>query len=103
MSDDGNRRASERVKVSMPVRYRYGDQPERTGTIDNISRTGLLLVAGETFPEDTVLTIVLEGAGQRHEITSRIVRSSAMGGFAVAFMEVGADALAYVREALGVP
>jgi hypothetical protein len=98
-----NRRAGERVKVSVPVRYRYADHPERTGTIDNISRSGLLLVAGETFPEDTVLTIVLGSGETRHEITSRIVRSSAKGGFAVAFMELGSDALAYVLEALGVP
>ena len=97
------RRGGERVKVSLPVRYRYGNEPERHGTIDNISRTGLLLVAGETFPEGTELTIVIEGGGARHELVSRIVRSTAMGGFAVAFIEVGSATLDAVREALGIP
>lgn len=97
------RRGDERVKVNLSVRYRQGDGPDRYGTIDNISRSGLLLVAGETFPEGTRLTIVLEGGDARHEIASRIVRSTAMGGFAVAFVEVGPAALAFVREALGVP
>ncbi|MGD0052093.1 MAG: PilZ domain-containing protein [Vulcanimicrobiaceae bacterium] len=99
----GERRGDERVKVTLPVRYRTGAGPDRYGTIDNISRGGLLLVAGETFPEGTELTITLEGGGARHEIVSRIVRSTAMGGFAVAFVEVGPAALAFVREALGVP
>jgi hypothetical protein len=97
------RRGGERVKVSLPVRYRTGNGPTRNGTIDNISRSGLLLVAGETFPEGTELTIVIDSGGASHEISSVAVRSTAMGGFAVAFIEVGSSALDAVREALGIP
>ncbi len=105
MSEDDRRRA-ERVKVSLAARYRPADNPSappRSGTIDNISRGGLLLIGGETFPHGTRLHITFEDKdGESHEIVSEVVRSQAMGGFGVAFVHVGDATLEYVRGVLGV-
>ncbi|BDE05361.1 hypothetical protein WPS_06370 [Vulcanimicrobium alpinum] len=100
------RRTSARVAVSIPARYRpegVADARERNGTIDNISRNGLLLVAGETFPEETRLRIAFDDKqGGRHELVAAVVRSQAMGGFGVAFVHIPDATLEYVRAALGV-
>jgi c-di-GMP-binding flagellar brake protein YcgR len=105
MTDDDRRRA-ERVKVSLAARYRPADDPSappRNGTIDNISRGGLLLIGGETFPHGTRLHITFDDKdGGSHEIVSEVVRSQAMGGFGVAFVHVGDATLDYVRGVLGV-
>jgi PilZ domain len=103
---EADRRRTERVKVSLPARYRPADDvnaPAHNGTIDNISRGGLLLVGGETFPHGTRLLISFDGKdGERHEITSDVVRSQAMGGFGVAFVHVAEPTLDFVRTILGV-
>ena len=103
---EGERRRAERVKVSLPARYRPLDDasaPVRNGTIDNISGGGLLLVGGETFPHGTRLVISFDGKdGERHEIVSDVVRSQAMGGFGVAFVHVPESTLDFVRSTLGV-
>ena len=103
---EAERRRAERVKVGLSARYRPADDPTapvRNGTIDNISRGGLLLVAGETFPEGTQLLIWFDDkAGGQHEILTDVVRSQAMGGFGVAFAQVEGPTLDYVRTVLGV-
>lgn len=103
---EAERRDGERVKVSLPARYRVdGDASgrERAGTIDNISRGGLLLVAGETFRDGTRLRITFDDKhGGHHEIVSDVVRSRAMGGFGVAFVQVADATLAYLRTILEV-
>jgi c-di-GMP-binding flagellar brake protein YcgR len=105
MSDDDRRRA-ERVKVNLAARYRPADDhstPLRNGTIDNISRGGLLLIGGETFSHGTRLHITFDDKdGASHEIVCDVVRSQAMGGFGVAFIHVGDATLEYVRGVLGV-
>jgi c-di-GMP-binding flagellar brake protein YcgR len=105
MSDD-DRRRTERVKVSLAARYRPADAPSaplRNGTIDNISRGGLLLIGGETFPHGTRLHVSFDDKdGASHEIVCDVVRSQAMGGFGVAFIHVGDATLEYVRGVLGV-
>ena len=105
MSEDDRRRA-ERVKVGLAARYRPANDhsaPPRNGTIDNISRGGLLLVAGETFTHGTRLHVSFDDKdGGSHEIICDVVRSQAMGGFGVAFVHVGEATLEYVRAVLGV-
>ena len=106
MQRDAERRAGARVKVSLPAYYRVEGDPagrERMGTIENISQSGLLLIAGETFPEGTRLRISFDDKqGLRHELVSDVVRSAAMGGFGVAFVHVEDATLEFVRGALGV-
>ena len=103
---EADRRRTERVKVSLAARYRPADDPKapvHNGTIDNISRGGLLLVGGETFEHGTRLVISFDGRdGERYEIVSDVVRSQAMGGFGVAFVHVNEATLDYVRTVLGV-
>ena len=104
---EADRRRAERVSVNITARYRPVDDPSapvRTGTIDNISNGGLLLVGGETFPHGTRLHIAFDDKdGNHHEIVSDVVRSQAMGGFGVAFVHVSDGTLDYVRTVLGVP
>jgi c-di-GMP-binding flagellar brake protein YcgR len=102
---EADRRAAERIKVSLAAQYRPADDPTappRNGTIDNISRGGLLLVAGETFAHGTRLLITFDDKhGHHHEIVSEVVRSQAMGGFGVAFVHIADSTLNYVRTVLG--
>ncbi len=98
------RRGAERVKVAVRVRYRVGDGKERFGTIENISRTGMLLVVGEQIAENARVTVEFaDSQGAWQSLAGDVVRSAAMGGFGIAFVSVDDEALQYLRSALRVP
>lgn len=101
---DGERRGTIRVKVDVPVRYRLDDGVERTGTVDNISRGGVLLVAESALDQKTRVRISFEDkGGKRHEVLGEVVRSAPMGRVGVSFVSVDDETLAFVRDVLGVP
>jgi hypothetical protein len=103
MTDEERRRA-ERVKVALRVRYRVDGGRERFGTIENISRTGMLLVVGEQIPEQARVSVEVPGSeGVWETLVGEVVRSAAMGGFGIAFVHVDETALAFIRGSLRAP
>ena len=101
---EAERRRAERVKVAVRVRYRVDGGKERFGTIENISRTGMLLVVGEQIAENARVTVEFAGGdGQWQTLVGDVVRSAAMGGFGIAFVSVDDAALQFLRTALRVP
>ena len=104
MSEGAERRVAGRVKVDLPVTYRLDDGPEHPATVDNISRSGLLLVAGEAIRDGQRLLITFEDARRRRfTVVGAVVRSSPMGRLGVSFVHIEDATLEYVRDVLGVP
>jgi hypothetical protein len=100
--DEANRRRAERIPVRLPARYQaLGDDAEvsRSGTIGNISTSGLMLVADETLTYGTRVQIsFFDDQGGAHTVLSMVVRSQGMGESGVAFVELSDATLEYVQS-----
>jgi len=96
------RRAAPRISVSLPVQLQTERGDILHGTIENLSESGMLLVAHEELTIGSEVR-VLFGYGKEDrtiEIQGRIVRSTPVGGFGVAFVTLGEQALAAIRSAM---
>ncbi len=105
MSTGGpERRAFARVEVALAVRYSAdGAFAPRTGTVENISRGGVLLIVGaDDVPEGAKVRITFaDDAGVDHVVVGRVVRSSPEGMLGVTFLEVDERTFTYVETFLG--
>jgi c-di-GMP-binding flagellar brake protein YcgR len=96
------RRIAPRVSVSLPITFETEDGSIYRGTIENLSETGMLIVAEEQIPLETSVRIMFS----KHyediaiELRGHVVRSSPLGQVGVAFIEVGETAREVVRKAM---
>ena len=98
------RRAFARVEVALAVRYSAeGVFAPREGTVENISRGGVLLIVGaEDVPEGAKVRITFaDDAGIDHVVVGRVVRSSPEGMLGVTFLEVDEPTFTYVDSVIG--
>ena len=58
---ENNRRRHVRLPVSVPVRFHLPDHPDRSfaGRTQNLSDSGLMLVAGDPLPPDSTVSLAL--------------------------------------------
>jgi c-di-GMP-binding flagellar brake protein YcgR len=105
MSSEQERRTAQRVKVHFDVTFTTGDGTPMTGTVENISRTGVLLIAPVALASKTHVRITFTDpeTKSRQTIQGEVVRSAPAGKFGVSFVETDAAALAFVRSLVGVP
>jgi hypothetical protein len=99
-----DRRRAQRVPVDVAVRYRrHSETTEHTARIENISRSGLLLIAEESIPEGTRLRIAFEGPdGTSHAIVGEVVHTAPTGRVGLTLVHLEEVTLRYVRDVLGV-
>ncbi len=97
------RRHSARVKIKLDVTFRVDGGVVASGTVENISREGLLLIAPDALHEKaSVLVEFHDSANKRkYEVKGVVVRSAPAGRFGVSFVHVDEAALAYVRDLVG--
>ncbi len=105
MSFDQERRAAERVKVHLEVTFTAGDGTPMTGSVENISKTGVLLIAPVALASKTHVRITFfdPDSKSRQTIEGEVVRSAPAGKFGVSFVETDAVALAFIRSLVSAP
>jgi len=105
MSFDQERRAAERVKVHLEVTFTSGDGSPMSGSVENISRHGVLLVAPVALAMKTHVRITFFDPGSKalQTIEGEVVRSAPAGKFGVSFVETDAAALAFIRSLVSAP
>jgi hypothetical protein len=98
------RRTAIRAKVDVAARFRReGENVDWAGRIDNISHSGLLLIAEQPLIEGARLRIAFDAPnGTTHVLVGDVVRTAPMGKVGVSFVHVEESTLRYVRDALGV-
>jgi c-di-GMP-binding flagellar brake protein YcgR len=101
--NSAERRRSERVKIKLDVTFTVNGGATKTGTVENLSREGMLLIAPDALNERASVTVAFHDATnqRRHEVTGVVVRSAPAGRFGVSFVHVDEAALAYVRNLVG--
>jgi c-di-GMP-binding flagellar brake protein YcgR len=105
MSFDQERRAAERVKVHLDVTFTADDGTAMSGSVENISKNGVLLVAPTALASKTRVRITFTDpeSQARQTIEGEVVRSAPAGKFGVSFVETDAAALAFVRSLVSAP
>jgi c-di-GMP-binding flagellar brake protein YcgR len=105
MSFEPDRRAAERVKVHLDVTFTAGDGTPMTGSVENISKNGVLLVAPVALASKTHVRITFTDpeSKARQTIEGEVVRSAPAGTFGVSFVETDAAALAFIRSLVSAP
>jgi len=100
VSDGSERRRSNRIPISLAVRFQIGDGTVGSGVVENLSSDGLLLVATEPLEASVDLRMIFEDSqsGQALEISGRVVRSAAAGAFGVAFVSLTPEAHGFVER-----
>ncbi len=98
-----NRRRAERVKIKLDVLYTLDGGTPHAGTVENISREGLLLIAPDALHERARVSVQFHDAAnqRKYDVTGIVVRSAPAGRFGVSFLHVDEAALAYVRQLVG--
>ena len=99
MSSEQERRAATRVKVHLEVTFTAGTAPPMTGTVENISKNGVLLIAPIALAAQTRVRIAFTDPHSRTQrtIEGEVVRSAPAGKFGVSFVGTDEAALAFVR------
>jgi len=98
------KRTSQRVEVRVPVRWYVDDGVEHKGTMQNVSRGGMLLVAERALPAGDRVRVTFSGKdGAEHTVVGDVVRSTPLGTTGVSFVGIDDATLSFVREVLGVP
>jgi len=105
MSFEPERRAAERVKVYLEVTFVADDGTTMAGSVQNISRTGVLLIAPVALASKTPVRITFTDpvSKARQTIQGEVVRSAPAGTFGVSFVETDAAALAFIRSLVSAP
>lgn len=97
------RRISPRISVSLPITFETVTGDVRRGTIENLSETGMLVMAEDELPLESEVRILFGSTtvmDRAIELRGRVVRSSPLGEYGVAFIEVGDHAREAVRKAM---
>jgi hypothetical protein len=96
------RRRSTRVDVSLPVIFQSADGSVQSGTIENLSESGMLLVANADIPPNSEVRILFgeEDASHAIEIRGKVVRSAPLGEFGLSFIGLSARAVDAIRDAM---
>jgi hypothetical protein len=94
------RRGSERYKFSLKIQFTLDDGVVHAGAMENVSRSGMLIVSPETIRSGKRIRIMFnEPATDRAvEIVGEVVRTSSVGTFGVAFVSASDEALAFVER-----
>jgi len=94
------RRVATRVRVTLGVSYAIDGGPLRTGTVENISHDGVLLVVDEMLRSGTTLRLIFSDpqTALRHEVAGQVVRSATVRSFGVSFVHVDDTLLDYIRH-----
>ena len=100
--DTKERRRAPRIAVSLPVTFQTQDGNVHTGTIENLSETGMLLVTNTDVPADTAVRILFGDYDASHavEVSGNVVRSSPVGEFGISFVELSQRALDAIRTSM---
>jgi len=103
MSSEQERRAAQRVKVHLAVTFTAGTAAPMAGTVENISKNGVLLIAPIALAAQTRVKIVFTDPGTRMQrtIEGEVVRSAPAGKFGVSFVGTDDAALEFVRTLVG--
>ena len=101
---DEDRRIAPRLQTRMSVHFRVNRGPAKVGVVENISRSGLLLVSTDTLLATDIVEVIFQDPirGRSHEVAGDVVRSAPAGRFGVSFIRITPEALAFVREMVGV-
>jgi c-di-GMP-binding flagellar brake protein YcgR len=96
------RRRSTRISVSLPVIFQTADGSVASGTIENLSESGMLLVANADVPPNSEVRILFgeDNASHAIEIRGNVVRSSPIGEFGLSFIDLSARAMDAIRDAM---
>jgi hypothetical protein len=99
MLSEPNRRGAGRVGVSVDVVFTIGSGPPRPGRVENISSSGILLVADTPILPGTFLRISFTDPVKwaRHTIGGDVVRSEPHEKVGVCFVEMDAAAIAFIE------
>jgi len=105
MISNPERRGAERVRVNLEVTFTAGDGSPMAGKVENVSRTGVLLVAPVALASKTHVRITFfdPDSKSRQTIDGEVVRSAPAGKFGVSFVETDATALAFIRSLVSAP
>ena len=96
------RRIAPRVSISLPITFETPDGEIHRGTIENLSESGMLVVAESDVPLESNVRILFGNFEENRsfELQGHVVRSSPLGEYGVAFIEVNEDAREIVRKAM---
>ncbi len=102
MHADENRRGAERVDRSIDVSFTVGSGMPHPGRVENISSTGVLLVADTPILPGTFLRISFTDPvkGTLHTIGGDVVRTAPHERVGIAFVEMDAAAVAFIASLL---
>jgi c-di-GMP-binding flagellar brake protein YcgR len=102
MSNSVDRRIAARISVSLPITFETDDGTVHRGTIENLSESGMLVIAEDDVPIEAEVRILFGSTvtDASIELRGRVVRSSPLGAYGVAFIEVGDRAREAVRKAM---
>lgn len=100
--DVKERRRAPRISVSLPVTFQTQDGSVHTGTVENLSETGMLLVTNTDVPQETDVRIMFGDYDASHaiEVSGSVVRSSPVGEFGISFIELSPRAVDAIRTAM---
>jgi|GEM_PF-1497411 len=100
---DDDRRIATRMKTSLSVTFKVNRGLAKVGVVENISRSGLLLVSTDALlANDTIeVTFADPVHGHSHDVAGDVVRSAPAGRSGVSFVHGTEDALAFVRKMVG--
>ena len=103
MSEEQERRGANRVKIHLDVTFTANGGPPMVGSVENLSRNGMLLVAAIAVAAGTRLRITFSDPAHhaRQTIEGEVVRSAAAGKFGVSFVETDEAGLTFVRTLVG--
>ncbi len=94
----GDRRVAQRHKTAIEVEYVMSDGTTHRGTVENLSRNGVLLITQDKVAQHTAVKLHFPGTGgSTTMIEGKIVRFASAGAVGVAFVTVEGEALDFVR------
>ena len=101
---DEDRRIAPRLKASISVTFRVNRGGAKVGVVENISRSGLLLISTDALlATDTIeVTFTEPLEGRTHTVAGDVVRSAPAGRFGVSFIRVTEAALDFIRSMVGI-
>lgn len=101
---DGERRIAMRLKGRLSVSFRVNRGLAKVGVVENISRSGLLLVSTDALLATDTIEVTFSDPihGHSHDVAGDVVRSAPAGRFGVSFIHVTEETLDFVRKMVGV-
>jgi hypothetical protein len=103
MAPDSNRRGAERFDRLIDVSFTVGSGMPHPGRIENISSTGVLLVADSPILPGTFVRISFTDPvnGSLHTIGGDVVRTAPDERVGISFVEMDLAAIAFIERLLG--